>query len=695
LAFLSYNLAAAGQEVGDKLSEQLPPGAIARLGSMRMGSGAGSHIEAAVFTPDGKAIAATSNDDPRLRLWDLGTGKELHRFDTKNTNFDRLAISPDGKLLAGAWGGFKYGRITLWEAGTGKRVAVLILQERVRGLQFIDGGKTLVTAQWDGSIQWWDVASMARVRSWSPWAEDKKTTDVGHIFKGFWEASFAGDGRWLAVQPALREVSNAGNSESGSTEKIIAVFDLKENKEIWRRQGAQNADFVWALSPHGKHIAMASSVGNAMSTVEIFDPATGKKIAQVPSEKASQELRYVTHLAFSPDGSTLAMAHDNLAIHLWRFDDSTKLQEFSARVYDSEYWAVKRIGFSPDGKTLLVVVGGSLQFYDVATGAEKFGRPGHYGPVDWLSFSEDGRSLLTASGTRQYCPLEVLTWDAAGWKETRRSFTSSIPLATLTAISHDHGLALVRAKKGDALSMYDVRSRKSLAGEFDIGKTAGGFFSPTKRFVVLTLIPFESDNSALVEVASGKVILRAPVKTSWPPVERWAFSPGDDYVAMHAFDGAITVFNTATGKLTWRLGAGSPPGDKLEYGFEVQRVLAFGPGSKSLASWESRSGLVRIWNMDTGKQSYQFSATQPRPDHYGPAAHLSWSPDSRMLAVAGTPSENQITVWETATWSPRRTLSGHQGRVESLAFSPDGRLLASGSGDTTVLIWDLLGQAPP
>ncbi|XP_030474283.1 notchless protein homolog [Syzygium oleosum] len=40
------------------------------------------------------------------------------------------------------------------------------------------------------------------------------------------------------------------------------------------------------------------------------------------------------------------------------------------------------------------------------------------------------------------------------------------------------------------------------------------------------------------------------------------------------------------------------------------------------------------------------------------------------------------------------TITGHSEAVLSVAFSPDGKQLASGSGDTTVRLWDLNTQTP-
>jgi hypothetical protein len=52
-----------------------------------------------------------------------------------------------------------------------------------------------------------------------------------------------------------------------------------------------------------------------------------------------------------------------------------------------------------------------------------------------------------------------------------------------------------------------------------------------------------------------------------------------------------------------------------------------------------------------------------------------------------------VHLYDTSTGRRVRRLEGHQGEVKALTFSPDGRRLASGSLDTTVLVWDATGLA--
>jgi hypothetical protein len=47
-----------------------------------------------------------------------------------------------------------------------------------------------------------------------------------------------------------------------------------------------------------------------------------------------------------------------------------------------------------------------------------------------------------------------------------------------------------------------------------------------------------------------------------------------------------------------------------------------------------------------------------------------------------------VRVWETARWQEVAELRGHDKYARSVAFSRDGRKLVTGSGDTTVRVWD-------
>src|SRR5260370_5418767 len=64
------------------------------------------------------------------------------------------------------------------------------------------------------------------------------------------------------------------------------------------------------------------------------------------------------------------------------------------------------------------------------------------------------------------------------------------------------------------------------------------------------------------------------------------------------------------------------------------------------------------------------------------------APDPTGMASTEPP---MLELCELASGKSRVLYKGHQGTVNSLAFSPDGLTLASGSSDTTVLLWDIGG----
>src|SRR5262245_23408573 len=62
--------------VADQYGDPLPPGALARLGSVRLRHGGA--VQFITFLPGGKLL--TAGQEGTARLWDVATGKETHRF---------------------------------------------------------------------------------------------------------------------------------------------------------------------------------------------------------------------------------------------------------------------------------------------------------------------------------------------------------------------------------------------------------------------------------------------------------------------------------------------------------------------------------------------------------------------------------------------------------------------------------------
>src|SRR5262249_14650817 len=118
---------------------------------------------------DGKTLA--SGDIRGIRLWDLAQRREIRRLDPDFGKDVRgvsvLAFSPNGRLLASAGGLPQHmgdvpdaPRIRLWDVKTGKEVASFPADEGlIASLAFSPDGKRLLSGMWNGSILVWDVAT--------------------------------------------------------------------------------------------------------------------------------------------------------------------------------------------------------------------------------------------------------------------------------------------------------------------------------------------------------------------------------------------------------------------------------------------------------------------------------------------------------------------------------------------------------
>ncbi len=112
-------------------------------------------------------------------------------------------------------------------------------------------------------------------------------------------------------------------------------------------------------------------------------------------------------------------------------------------------------------------------------------------------------------------------------------------------------------------------------------------------------------------------------------------------------------------------------------GQKLSIAPAWSPNNRYIASTEQESGLLNVWDAQTGQHicSYQH---EPRKDVYA----FEWSPDSSRIASA-CQGDDRVHVWNAATG---KLLSTHDDWLFTpIAWSPDGKHIAS-SGASNVSI---------
>jgi WD40 repeat protein len=356
--------------------------------------------------------------------------------------------------------------------------------------------------------------------------------------------------------------------------------------------------------------------------------------------------------------------------HLWQ------LSHRERRTLTGHEHVVSSLALSPDGKLLATASHDrTLKLWDAATGQLHATLKGHTEPVHAVAFAPEGKVLASAGQDRT-----VRLWEAASGHE--RAVWKHRDPVTCVAFSPD-GATLVVGCDGKKLILWDLTAMEERPILLPADIRCLAFSRDGRRLAV-------GGSDHAVRILDRDVERATVLHGHTGEIRSVAFHPDGEWLASAGADRTIKVWDLGQGRERCTLGghtdsvaavAFSPDGQTLaSVSGDPLNPLKRGDLQFPLNTVRAKPGEVKLWDVHTALERASLKG------HQGAVWCAAFTPDGRTLATGS--DDTTAILWDVAGVGPA-ALSGHRMEVNSVAFSPDGRTLVSVSDDKDVKLWDV------
>jgi WD40 repeat protein len=628
-----------------------------------------------VFSTEGSRLAA-ADESGAIKIWDIGSGKELGTLTPGRERVQALALS--GQRIGVLQDARHKPLFTLWDTNTGRKVATLPGHTGLPGwLAFSPDGRELTSLSEEALDDKPRIpkASALLVQRWE--ARTGKALGRDQLFTP------TADGWYSALQVVGSPDGHAFLASAKGPQGVRVIrWDLATGAA--RMLLAIRAELdpgEMAISRDGKTLAVATArIGPGLvlqPEVQLWDVRSARRLTTLVGHSG-----IINALAFSPDGRTLASGDVTGVVKLW----DPVIGEERLTLHGPE--GVAGLHFIRGGQSLLAL---GLSDPDRNSGAAAVhvwtvspGPPQSAFAVGDLvvplGFRPDGRTLvLTDAASEKIAAVDVLTGQTASLDPEQESAVTgtreppAMPnneVQVMPVLSRD-GRWLARGGDDGSTASVVVRS---VLGKHD----ATVLRAHTGTLTALAISP---DGAMLATAAKDKTVRlwdrasgeeRRRMARQPEEVEELRFSADGDTLAARCADGTLKLWSVAAGE---KIASRKLP-EAVEC-FAVSpdgRLAAWPDGKNSLVFWDVTSDRIRV--CEGGQDALVRS--------------LEFDPVAQTLAIAC--EDRTVHVWDVVTRRQQQRLEV-TGLVGGLRFTPDGRQLvagvSAGSGLGEMWVWDL------